>query len=493
MRTIRIYTSLALVVVTLARHATRATYVQFALGAFCECVRELSVPSDKRLFIGSDFGTGEGAVGFLSNRNFHESNLIVWTPSSVIAEMTPRGNPFPKDVIDTLQRRLAHLREWVAQGHTLILVGHGPVPYRYKVNSHQTNHSALEKCPPLDEINLRIAAGTRVEYCGPAPVADLFTNHLQVLRYDVVLGGANLTPLLRVALGSPGATQIVGGYRPYGEGLIVYLPPISGNSAQMAAYINDASKLSDALVSKPSELPVWIDKYQTANDRKAFATIADLTRKASDVQNKLEAQQSLIRNSRELKRLIFDTGASFASAVAAALSELGLQVVEGPHPRADLLASNGVRFAAVEAKGVEGSTKEKDIRQTVQWMAEVDSALATSKEDADPDLSRYVEQLAKLAVNRDGSDCKGLLIMGSFRKTAVAERTQPSFPEPVTRVLERADVCALTGLQLFGLVLQSRDKPSLKPTLLTELFETRGVLQRALDWNEFLTGDGTTT
>ena len=443
------------------------------------------MPSDKRLFIGTDFGTGEGAVGFLSNRNFHESNLIIWTPSSVIAEMSPHGNPHPSTVVKALGQRLSHLAEWVAEGHTLILVGHVPVTYRYK-GVPNTIVSALERHAPLDDINFRIAGGNRVEYCGPASVSDLLASHLQFLKYDVVLSGANLTPLLRVALGSPGATQIVGGYRRYQEGLIVYLPPSYGNSAQVAAYINDASKIPEALVSQPSELPVWIDQHQTANDKRAFAQIAVLTRQAADLQNQLEVQHGLIQNSRDLKRLIYDTGSAFVNAVAAALIELGLQVVEGPHPRADLLASNGVRFGAIEAKGVEGSTKEKDIRQAVQWMAEVDSALATCKEEVDPDLSRYIEQLAKLAVNGDASDCKGLLIMGTFRKSSLAERTQPSFPEPVTRVLERADVCAITGLQLLGLVLLSRDNPSLKPIILKELFETRGVLQRARDWHEFL-------
>ncbi|MFX9321716.1 hypothetical protein ABTN96_19460, partial [Acinetobacter baumannii] len=54
------------------------------------------------------------------------------------------------------------------------------------------------------------------------------------------------------------------------------------------------------------------------------------------------------------------------------------------------------------------------------------------------------------------------------------------------RVIERADICALTGAQLLGLVLQSRENPALKPIILKELFETRGVLARASSWDEFL-------
>lgn len=294
-------------------------------------------------------------------------------------------------------------------------------------------------------------------------------------------------PLLRVARGSPGPTQIVGGYRRYGQGLIIYLPSVDGGAVEWAPYINDVSELQNALTSAPSALPKWIDQYQTAEDVKAFAQIAELTRQTSELQVQLDKQHAVIQASRDLKRLVFDTGTAFADAVSTALTELGLSVVEGPHPRADLLASNGTRFGAIEAKGVEGPAKEKDVRQTVQWIAEVNSALASSKEELDADLLRYAEQLAKLPIDPDGNDCKGFLILGTFRKHPLADRPHPDFPEPVTRVLERTDVCALTGLQLLGLILQSRQDPSLRPIIVKELFETRGVLQRAKNWNEFLT------
>jgi hypothetical protein len=444
------------------------------------------LPGDKRLFIGSDFGTTEGSVAFLSNRNFHESNLIVWCPFSVISEMNSHGHPYPLGTMKALERRLTHLTEWLLDGNALVLLSHQPASFWYQ-DPPDTHPSSLDWLSPLDGIDFKLAAGTRVEYCGPPSAFDLFADHLQFLQYDVLLSGADLIPLLRVALGSPGATQIVGGYRRYGAGLIAYLPPCRGNPAQVTAYINSISKIADALGSQPSELPNWVDQYQTESDIKAFTQIAELTRQAADLQSQLEVQQDQIQSSRSLKRLIYDSGSTFAGAVAASLIELGLPVVEGPHPRADLLSSNGVRFAAIEANGIEGATKEKDVRQTVQWMAEVDSALATADGDVDPDLSRYIDQLAKLEVNRDGSDCKGFLVMGTFRKTPLSERIQPSFPEPVKRVLERADICAFTGLQLLGLVLESRKDPSLKPTITKELFETRGVLQRALEWNEFLT------
>jgi hypothetical protein len=93
-------------------------------------------------------------------------------------------------------------------------------------------------------------------------------------------------------------------------------------------------------------------------------------------------------------------GDSFKIAVAAALSELGLRVVDGPHPRADLLVSDGTRLGAVEAKGLEGSARENNLRQAERWTAEVRSAVSSTPERraADPDLPRYAEQIEKLGI-----------------------------------------------------------------------------------------------
>src|SRR5690606_40937790 len=66
--------------------------------------------------------------------------------------------------------------------------------------------------------------------------------------------------------------------------------------------------------------------------------------------------------------------------------------------------SDGARYAAVEAKGIEGTTKEKDVREVAQWMAEVDSALADDGDDNDPDLARYVTQLARSEERRVGKE-----------------------------------------------------------------------------------------
>jgi hypothetical protein len=166
-----------------------------------------------------------------------------------------------------------------------------------------------------------------------------------------------------------------------------------------------------------------------------------------------------------------------------------LRCVDGPPSRADLLASDGKRVIAVEAKGLESSAREKNFRQVQSWKAEVDLALTVDPEDVaeNPDLKRYVEQLGLIGVaGKTADDCKGLIVIGTFRNIPLNERKMPDFPDNVTRSLIQSDVCAVTGLQLFGLVLQARSNPGSRANIVASLFETAGVSDMASNWHEFL-------
>jgi hypothetical protein len=106
----------------------------------------------------------------------------------------------------------------------------------------------------------------------------------------------------------------------------------------------------------------------------------------------------------------------------------------------------------------------------------------------DPDLRRYAEQLNKLGLPFAdvAEDCKPLIVIGTFRTTPLIERSEPDFPEPVTRLLTRSKACAMTGVQLFTLVTQAREKPELKDEIVNEIVNTCGVLARGKDWSQYV-------
>ena len=217
--------------------------------------------------------------------------------------------------------------------------------------------------------------------------------------------------------------------------------------------------------------------------------IATLTEKLRSLEEEVANEEVLVAEFRKLKALFTTSGDEFKSAVAAALQELGLKCVDGPHPRADLLVSNGRRVAAVEAKGLDGSARETNFRQVERWKAEVNlsQTLHEEERESDPDLRRYAEQLRSLGETSDApGNCKGIMIIGTFRGTPLNERTSPDFPDGVIRLLAQANVCALTGLQLFGLVLMARKNSAMKERIVDALYTTSGVCNLALAWRDFL-------
>ena len=191
-------------------------------------------------------------------------------------------------------------------------------------------------------------------------------------------------------------------------------------------------------------------------------------------------------------------GETFSASVAEALREFGLEIVEGPRGRADLLAYDGKRLFAFELKGLEGSAREANLRQTERWVADVMAAMASTAEEraADKDLHVYAEKLKKLGVPETGSteniDCKGVMIIGTHRKIPIVDRIEPSFPDPVARPINRSAVCALSGLQLFGLLLGTRSNQITKSEVLDDLCSTNGLLDKATDWRAFLTKEDIT-
>lgn len=446
---------------------------------------------DRRLFIGPNC-FGEAYVPFLGTHNFDEANVIFWSPQTIVGELQHKGQGHlvQPDMYKMLQARMSALAAWVSEGHTLVLIDSNTVSFQYVDHQNMAQHACLEHTPPLVGVSFKAATGVHVEYCGPSWTDEVFRDQIPRIRYNTMIVGDELTPLLRVRAATAGAQQIIGGYRKRGPGLIFYVPPFNGSAVDNQVFLDKLGRLPALLRGSPAELPDWVNAYQSASERSISDQISKLEQAAEQLKVQIAEEQEALVAYRSLKQLIAGTGASFANAVAAALRELGLDVVEGPHPRADLLSINGSRFIAIEAKGVEGGVREAQFRQAERWIAEVNSTVGLAAEEVskDPDLSRYGTQLAKLnfAFDSISDDCKGLMVIGTYRTTPLADRSEADFPEPVLRLLNRSKVCALTGAQLFTLVMEARENPSLKSDIGNELMSTCGVLERGRDWRKYL-------
>jgi hypothetical protein len=178
--------------------------------------------------------------------------------------------------------------------------------------------------------------------------------------------------------------------------------------------------------------------------------------------------------------------------VSVALTELGLRVIEGPHPRADLIARDDARgLLVIEAKGLDGCAREANLRQAERWVAEVRYTCTASQEEinADAEIKRYAEKLTALGVSLPADqniNIKGMMVIGTYRRTPLDKRTEPDFPDPVLRAVSRAGVCGLTGLQLLLIVLQIRKDPSLKAQFIEQMFATNGHCDQQVSWEALL-------
>jgi hypothetical protein len=245
--------------------------------------------------------------------------------------------------------------------------------------------------------------------------------------------------------------------------------------------------------SRAAIRPDWVVHLRTADELKAHAAITTASAEIEARKAAIAEHQSKIASANLPKELFFSTGEQFQNAVASALEELGIKVVNGPRARADIIGFDGTTVLAIEAKGIEGSARETHLRQVDTWKAEVQHTVAatSSERRQHPILSAYGDQLEKVGVllDPDGGeiDCKGIMVLGTYRSTPLPDRNQDDFPAAVVSKIKLSRVCALTGLQLYNLLIQARNDAEAKITIKTALFVTEGVLPIGKDWQTHLT------
>jgi hypothetical protein len=423
---------------------------------------------------------------FLGDLNLSEFGLIIWEPQTFHLHLSG-GHPPHQVHIQNAQTKLDAVQNWVASGNYLIVILN-----RFGSIATQSGSTfQLSNIPPLNCVRLHEKSGSRVEEFSPGIANEFFSTIASRYKYEYLIESPNIDPLLKVAQNKQTKSQVVGGAVTVGSGKIIFLPPFSpSNSIENMAYVNLLATLPEALATRPSQIPEWANLFMTPNEMRVSDEIIHLKQNISDIEQSIRTRQQEIDKGLDLKQLFAGTGKGFQDAVARAFSELGLNCIDGPPTRADLLGRFGNRLAAIETKGIDGPAREGFIRQVETWVSETKHALALEEgePDIDPILLQYVEQLTQLGADLDKAnvDCKGVVVIGTFRKKPLPERTEPDFPDAVIRVIAQSRVCALSGLQLFGLVAICREQPERKTALMELIFSTNGVLDFAKSWNEFL-------
>lgn len=448
---------------------------------------------------GTPFRTGH----LTGNFNLSEFEVIFWDPSTCFNDIGHKSE-FPNDAqgaqraFNLISSGVNKLYEWCASGRTLIVYCDIFFKISYSIN-HKSFEHLISETRLFEGVTLSEATGRLVEYCGPAEFIELVPEELISSPYTQLLSGEGLIPLLRVSGSRRGQDQVVAAYRKLGDGLQVLIqrpliPPHLG-ATYSKDFFFDLARLCELKFRSPSDTQAWATLYTVIEERAARAKRDSLLMESLKIQAEIKSQEALIARSNERKILFEGTGDRFCDAVAKALHEIGFKVEPGPRLRADLIAYDQTTILVIEAKGVEGSAKESHLRQCNSWVAEVNRALVSTPVEraSDYELAEYARVLARLGVALDqeesAPECKGLMVVGGYRKTPLALRTNPVFPPPLQSNIAKWRVCACSGLQLFGMVEAFRVDNALAKDLRTKLMMTNGALAEFDDWQKFLTLD----
>jgi hypothetical protein len=421
----------------------------------------------------------------IGTTNIFSFRVIVTETSALHGELTARKEGISSRLMTFARTKLMDLYDWVAQGHILVVVIDGLPPIG--VNSSEVVHT--EALKPFSLVSYRTGSGYAVDNCGPAEFAKELQPWMKEITYSYLISGKGLVPLLEATRAKPGPQLCVGGYVPIGEGLVFFMPGMSNwqSETNYESYMLTLSSLCELMEKKPEDFPEWSEEFLTSEELGAKAKIADIAKQIGQLNEQLKANEIKLSEASSVKSLVLGSGDDFKDEVADALREIGFSVLDGPHPRADLLATDGKGLLIIEAKGFDGSVSEKPLTQLARWVPEVRAALTQSEEErnSDPDIKRYADVLAQLDVlgKITPDQCKPMMVIGTYRKTRFDERTMPDFPDQVLRNVARSNVCAMTGFQLLSLLMECRSDGGKKSSAIKSIFETNGVYNSPTwDW-----------
>jgi hypothetical protein len=247
-------------------------------------------------------------------------------------------------------------------------------------------------------------------------------------------------------------------------GTLVLLPTLPSPKDARQSFLAPAlfqlrAKLSAKPVGSVS-LPEWTKDFALPGEKAIVGDIADNVRRINNLEIAGENLRAQLRDLQRFKALVGGYGEVLEHAVRDALGELGLIVKPGPPKRADFIATWKGQTFVIEVQGVKKSAKEDHVRSLMMWAAETGIELK--------------------------KDPKGLLVVNAFRDTPPPERTQNPWPPNVVGKTTQQQFCALSGLQLLGLLFEARVRPERRDDLVQLLLDTSGVLQGFDTWKDVL-------
>ena len=266
--------------------------------------------------------------------------------------------------------------------------------------------------------------------------------------------------------------QVVSVAVPKGKGLVVLLPKlgISGEDygefegsvyRAMLSTVILTNDLSERVrVPQELELPKWCEVLLIGDEKKELNGLDKLLDEKSQIEEAIAQQQAKLKQYKQLKQLLTESGKALEAMVEFVFLELGFNVLPSGHNRDDLIVESSGLVAVIEVKGVKGSAGEGHAAQLMKWVS-----------------TYHIE---------NGSEPKGILIINGFRGKRLNERTERVFPDQMLPYCRRMGLCLMTTAQLLSLYLDFKGGSIGLADIESRLFDTIGEMDYGVS---SLTGD----
>jgi len=408
-----------------------------------------------------DFGVSlEENFKYSSDRSLHDFDLIIWKLGSHTLSTFPTTQ-FDNRTLSTdgghqfkicKARREKDFAEFFQKGGMLVVFSPDSFSFSYHGHLSQTLHSIIPGEPKFS-----IGSGEKIDFKGDEILRPFWEGQKQNFIYQ----GTYPSPVGKGFVWARNTNSAVGFFQKRENGYLLVLPSLSftpslsenASILRLGKVITDVKIFYQSLNQGKDERPApsWAVQFRLPGEDLVIEDMKNQKANIEELQRRLEKTAISLRELQRQKILLYGTGQVLTDQVLAGLKELGIETVEGPTGRDDLILKYKDYVGVVEVKGVKGSAGEKYAAQLEKW------------------ASRYFIE--------NEVHPKPFLFVNAFNEIDPPNRTKEvPFPNQMLEYSKSRNQCLATTSQLLAMVIISRKEPEKRDSFVEMMFNTVGTI-----------------
>ena len=371
-----------------------------------------------------------------------------------------------------LKKRKAEIKEFLESGKNIIVLGgNDDCVYCYtgRKDTSGTGRNAkttyyVEDIHSVSLLPIKVSplslSGKRISYKNKK-IQEKFERYNDFFEYRTVYENVNENILMTIK----DTNKVLSYYEQVGKGKIVFFPDLgfsrknpTNESRIEKKFFNDLSNLSGLLLNEEVELPTYSKNYLLPNEEIMINDIEKSKHELDKLLNDIENKEKALLNLQKQKILFTGTGTQLEINSVEQFKNIGFSIIKYNPDSVDedIVIEYKNQIAVVEVKGISGSATEKHTSQIVKWKSEYHI-----ENDIMP---------------------KGILLVNAFNDKEL-ECRQDYFPNQMLKYATHQEICLLTTIQLYNIMIYLEKNPEEKENIINEIFNTKGLYKDFGEWN----------